>query len=373
LGRLMLAVVACLAAISLAEGVASLVLSAREVGLLEDLSEEAHSRYDAELGWVHEPDRRHPDIYGPGRTLTINSQGFRATQEYTPHVPDGLSRVLCLGDSFTLGFGVDDSHTFVSRMDALCDGLQTVNMGQGGYGLDQDWLWYARDGGQLQADVVLLSFIEADLYRMQKEVFTGYPKPHLSVIDGELVKDNVPVPQIWGEYAFERQVRGFLDGLALSRIARPEPESILEFQPVEPDMSEVEALVMFELAETIIAELNALCEQRGSKLVVAYIPTKKLLYLRKKTRIQRWAGRFTRENEIPFVDLVPVFENMELSAMLELFLIDNHFDVAGNELVARGLLEGLREVLPEAVPCEPLPPLETEADEPAEPVEASDG
>lgn len=361
LRRLLLALVACLLALAVAEGVASLVVSAREVALIEDLSEAAHSRYDAELGWVHEPDRRHPDIYGPGRSLTINAQGFRGTQEYTAHVPDGLTRVLCLGDSFTLGFGVDDDDTFVARMDALCDELQTVNMGQGGYGLDQDWLWYARDGGKLQADVVLLSFIEADLYRMQKDVFSGYPKPRLRVEDGELVKGNVPVPQVWGDYTFERQVRGFLDGLALTRMSRPEPDSVLEYEPTEPDMSEVDALVMFELAETILDELNALCAQRGSRLVIAYIPTKKLLYLRKQTRIQRWAGRFAREREIPFIDLVPVFEGLDPTAILELFLIDNHFDVEGNELVARGLLAGLREVVPDVVPCEPPPPLEAAA------------
>jgi hypothetical protein len=121
------------------------------------------------------------DFYGPGKDLVLNSQGFRDEEDVTTHVPDDTRRAICSGDSFTLGFGVGNGDSWCAMLEALNPGLQTVNMGQGGYGLDQVYLWYLRDGLELEHDAQLLAFIQDELRRVGVRHFLGYGKPTLYV------------------------------------------------------------------------------------------------------------------------------------------------------------------------------------------------
>jgi len=130
------------------EGLCSFVwVSSRIVGT-RLTAERLHTRYDAELGWISIPNVSLPDLYGPGIGLTTNADGFRGPLPVEDRDP-GTSRVICSGDSFTLGYGVGDLDTWCHQLAALDPGLRTVNMGQGGYGVDQAYLWYKRDGRTL--------------------------------------------------------------------------------------------------------------------------------------------------------------------------------------------------------------------------------
>src|SRR5439155_1903766 len=110
-------------------------------------------------------------------------------------VPDGKVRIICSGDSFTLGFGVDNTHSWCELLSSLEPRLETVNMGQGGYGVDQAYLWYKRDAAKIGHQAQLLAFVTDDFYRMQSSSFSGYGKPVLEVEDGRLVVKNAPVPR----------------------------------------------------------------------------------------------------------------------------------------------------------------------------------
>ncbi len=80
-------------------------------------------------------------------------------------------------------------------MQASCSVLQTVNMGQSGYGVDQDYLWYKRDGAQLDANVLLFAVVAQDFFRMTNDNFIGYRKPVLRTRDRALVIENVRCPR----------------------------------------------------------------------------------------------------------------------------------------------------------------------------------
>src|SRR5258705_7367612 len=177
---------------TLIEGVSSLLMAARTAKHDLRMQEEVHVKYDPQLGWSHVPGLRFERMYdGPG-TFTTNSQGFRAAAAFDKAVPPGRFRVIALGDSFTMGFGVGDEATYAAQMQSLCPALQTVNMGQGGYGVDQDYLWYKRDGVKLDSNVLLFATIAHDFYRMQSDNFIGYGKPVLRVKNNTLAVENVP-------------------------------------------------------------------------------------------------------------------------------------------------------------------------------------
>ena len=124
------------------EGTASLVgfaLSLSE-GLQPPERDRLYMRFDPDLGWSSVPDTRLENFYGPGRNLTINGQGVRAKRTYAARPPEGKRRALCAGDAYTLGTGVDDDNTWCAQLEQREPQLETVNLGQGGYGIDQSYL-----------------------------------------------------------------------------------------------------------------------------------------------------------------------------------------------------------------------------------------
>src|SRR5262245_31550996 len=94
----------------------SVALAWHDSGKLPGIAEATYCPFDPELGWVNRPSARITDLYGPGRTLTTNAQGFRGLEDTPPAIPPGRYRIVCLGDSFTLGYGVDDATTFPARI-----------------------------------------------------------------------------------------------------------------------------------------------------------------------------------------------------------------------------------------------------------------
>ena len=105
------------------------------------------------------------------------------------------ARIVCSGDSFTLGYGVDDEQTWCARLEAREPRFETINMGQGGYGIDQAYLWYRRDAAMLDHHVQVFAFISADFGRLLSDRFQGYGKPVLRMKQGALVLENTPVPR----------------------------------------------------------------------------------------------------------------------------------------------------------------------------------
>ncbi len=128
------------------EGIASVYYAFREAFVSPPVAESLYTAYDRDLGWVNLPNIYLPNMYGPGKYLRTNSQRFRNNEDFTLQVPPGKTRIICSGDSFTLGFGVDNDHTWPQLLAARAPNIETVNMGQGGYGADQAYLWYKRDG-----------------------------------------------------------------------------------------------------------------------------------------------------------------------------------------------------------------------------------
>jgi hypothetical protein len=110
--------------------------------------------YDPYLGWSHRPNARTSDLLH--RT---NSAGLRADREYGHEMRSGMFRVAMFGDSFILGSEVDQSDAPGAQLERLLKlrGLdaEVLNFGVGGFGFDQAYLRYRRDGSQYDTSVVV--------------------------------------------------------------------------------------------------------------------------------------------------------------------------------------------------------------------------
>ncbi len=241
----------------------------------------AHTQPDEELGWTHRPNVIIPDLYGDGRSFRTNSQGFRGDVDFAIEEPPEKVRVICSGDSFTLGHGVSNEHTWCAQLGALDPRLETVNMGQVGYGLGQAWLWYRRDGLRLEHSAHIFGFITADFSRMRRDHFLGYPKPRLEVSEGRLVTRNVPArgpgffPLSEGRVeavrglATVRAVGALARGVGLATDGEASAPPEADAAPDEPPDS-----VSRELVIHMLEALTSENRESGRVLVLLYLPVR---------------------------------------------------------------------------------------------------
>ena len=332
----------------LIEGFSSLMMSVKAARHTLFMREVSHTRHDAELGWAHRPGAHVPDQYGPGRGITTNAQGCRATEDYTRTVPTGRYRLVALGDSFTMGYGVSDTDHYPAQMQAACPTLQTVNMGQGGYGLDQDYLWYKRDGVALDAQVLMVALIAHDFFRMGQDQFIGYPKPVLAVEGQALVVKNVPVPISWMSNTSVRKVLAFTESLAAYRLIRA-----VAWHAAPP----AEVLFYGEVSQNVMAaagkaldDMAALSKARGQQMVLVYLPTADLLP-EEPSREATWMQAYALQAKLPFVNLVAEFSRLAPARQAGLFLADKHYTPEGNRRVGRALVRELSAKLPGFPTC----------------------
>jgi hypothetical protein len=130
-----------------------------------------------ELGWSLKAD---VDYHYRMKTDMVhvqhNSKGFHDS-EHSFENPDGIPRVVVLGDSFMEAFSVDSGETFYSQLAGHLreagKPLEVINLGVGGYGTLQEYLVYMAVGRRYRPDVVVLGFYFGnDLYNNDRELET---------------------------------------------------------------------------------------------------------------------------------------------------------------------------------------------------------
>jgi lysophospholipase L1-like esterase len=331
---------------ALVEGTLSVVLFVRsaESNIRRATFEWSYTTYDAELGWVSAPNVFVADMYGPGRYLRTNDRGFRNDHKIEDTSASGPRRVVCSGDSFTYGYGVGNDQTWCARLAAITPCLETVNLGQGGYGVDQSYLRYKRDARSLQHDLHLLAFITGDFTRMQGDNLFGYGKPVLKLEEGALRIANVPVPRrpfyVKWLTAIASDLRDLRMFAMLERVRKK-----LSSDPTHRRAASGHAMPgeMGQVLKKVFEETKRLADQQGSKLILVYLPSPDEYAPGETSRA--WSDFLQREAEalgIAFIDLVARHRHLSASEAATLFSEEyRHLSVKGNEYVARAIYRDL--------------------------------
>jgi len=113
------------------------------------------------LGWIGKPHVSGTLSFAAEDTedmhVVMNSEGFC---DMEPQIlkPPGAKRILFLGDSFTIGFGVSAKERFNDLIrDHLPTGSEVVNMGMWGYSTDQELLALIEKGMKYSPNIVIVS------------------------------------------------------------------------------------------------------------------------------------------------------------------------------------------------------------------------
>lgn len=333
-----------LAGLVIFEGAASYVLFLRDFKQTLPLAERQHTQYDSYLGWVNIPNVHVPHMYGPGVYLRTNGQGFRNNRDFDAQVPAGKSRIICSGNSFTLGYGVDNDHAWCQRLTDFDPRLETVNMGQGGYGVDQAYLWFKRDTEKLGHHVHLLAFVTPDFRRMENDQFHGYGKPVIQIENGSLVVKNVPVPRLayrspWLVSNFAnlqrlRSVELFTRVGAKFGVAVNQPDAVIKKEQTQKIL-----LKIFE-------DLKRVNDLRSSKLVLVYLPLESELEGSGSEEWLDFIEHAAKSLDISLINVETAFRALPPAEVAGLFIPkDGHLNDKGNEFVANVIYHNLKPYL----------------------------
>ena len=112
-------------------------------------------------------------------TIKINSEGLR-DHEYTRERDPQTFRILALGDSFTLGIGVDSEQTYAKVLESMLNRdrpaggpkrFEVVNAGVDAYGTEQEYRYLRELLGRYRPDLVMVGLYSNDV----SDVMGGIP------------------------------------------------------------------------------------------------------------------------------------------------------------------------------------------------------
>lgn len=163
--------------------------------------------FNADRGWAN---RKNTTIQRNDRefkaSYSLNSFGMRGP-ETAIEKPAGTTRILFVGDSFTLGYTVDDEKSFVRVLerDLLADGhkVEALNGGTEGYSTDQELLFLQTVGKQFKPDYVVFAPYLNDVFQNTTARYTVLAKPVFKRSGADLAIANLPLveptPRTWFE------------------------------------------------------------------------------------------------------------------------------------------------------------------------------
>ena len=159
--------------------------------------------FDPHLGWTYRPNTSFPD-----RGMAHNNDGIRtgkSKQRYTQDPTNDVLRIALFGDSFTHGDGAGYYSTWGFNLQralrALGREVEVLNFGVGGYGMDQAYLRYLKEGVKYKPDIVIFGFSIENVFRninlfrfFYKKGSSGVPfsKPRFILEEDNLVLINSP-------------------------------------------------------------------------------------------------------------------------------------------------------------------------------------
>ena len=294
-------------------------------------------RFDHELGWA------------PLENVTYAQKGFLVHQnQFRLRGPDdiqlkntpGKKRVLVLGDSYVWGVGATQEELFTAPEVYRTDD-ELINGGVSGYGTDQEYLFYLREGQKFDVDQVALAFtpyndVENNLNSRQY----SYLKPYFTLNAGQLVLHNDHVRYSIFENFFrtmkqESRVCDLCnDGVAgLIRTLRRKHKEPLEADVVVSDADRKG----IELTLAIIKKLKEAAEARHAELYVVFIPYKPRIeqHLPGNHPFAPLLAKGLTQMGITYREPYPEFLKSAIAGVDPFNVEDNHFNAAGHALFAK--------------------------------------
>jgi hypothetical protein len=343
-----------------------------------------YTEYDPLLGWRHQPGARARYERREYTTeVVITAHGLRDRDRAYQARP-GTFRVLALGDSFIEAFSVPlaDSVTQVMERSMSRGGcpVEVINGGTVGYSTDQELLFYREHGSKYAPQVVVLFFYYNDVLYNASRTNIQLPKPLLSFRNEKVEVVNYPVPRRppdapvpdaapavargsvaldWIGERIERSRPRLYNGLARWGLWPP-----TSMQAMSPELRvylrkpPADARHGWAMTRRILKTLAAEAWGRGSRLAVAYIPSRmevsdrdwdltRRRYRLDEATFDRGAvvarlAEIAEAERLPLLDLTPAMRQATGLVTWPYYDFDSHWNRLGHAVAAREVEAFLR-------------------------------
>ena len=308
------------------------------------------------------PDRFRGKPFAPFWNFHLNSRGFNDV-EFSTHKTPGTIRILGIGDSFAFGV-VPYEYNYLTLVEQYLKqsghNIELINMGIPSIGPKEYLSLLVNEGFALEPDRVVLSFSIGSAFsesRRRKFLDYSYVASLITYVLERWRKFEGPIsggtegPISVGTY--DDNAPTFTDdaylALELKRgiIFVRNKVTRLGFRPFEERFAE---------AMSYISEIKRLCDSRNISLTIVLIPDEMQVSKPLQTRVVVASGLapasfdFTLPNrllhasfeelKIDYTDLTTEFSSHSLNDRLYR-PNDSHWNIAGNELAARLILQHL--------------------------------
>lgn len=284
-------------------------------------------RLHATLGWLP-------------TTTTGNPLGIYTDQ---PLQLDALERpILFYGDSFVAGVSpLELPERLPQKLDTLTGARRVINLGVGGFGVDQIYLRFRDSVGAFRQPTVLAGILMDDLDR-NTLCFRAGLKPYFDLVDGQLVVRNLPITQAPLDYVAENppQISSYLWRLVALRLRDILPagwvDSWLGYDEIDARKRRISAKLLEQFAT----------DARAQGIHLYFV----LFYGLREIERESWQERFLKQQldalGEPYFDMKAFLRAEQAAQRVDLeslYLPERgHLNGAGNLVVARGLDQWLR-------------------------------
>lgn len=302
--------------------------------------------WDPELGLRQIPGAKGCIVRSEFRTdVVINSKGLR-DREYPYARPAGTKRVLCLGDSFTWGFGVDEDQTFAKVLETLLGttfGLthrwEVINAGVYNTGTAHQLAYFDAEGYKYDPDVVVLCFCPAN------DFWNNTSSGLYTLRDGRLIKHTARISRPVRLRCLAQRIPGysvlfgrshlvtFIKYRIIARLIyrRHVPDRAGDPRPSLAAEQRAEALT-----RQLMATLHEHCTSRNCSLAVMVVPEADCSIPQPCTRD---LIDYIKRDGIQYVDLSPRFAEEAKQGIDNFYPLDGHWNRTGHRLAAEILYE----------------------------------
>jgi hypothetical protein len=285
----------------------------------------------------------------------VNSLGFN-DREVSIEKPEGIYRILGLGDSFAFGVVPYPDNYLTLLEDHLDHGrgqVEVVNMGIPRIGPASYLALLEHEGLRMEPDLVVLSFYIGNDFNLPPQEDKFAPKPG-SYVAAFLRYLFIIRPQFEGlEYDKNESYRDDQPTLQREGYFKILRRKLRNFNPADPQKEQ-----KLRYVTTTLERIRDLCRERGIPLFVVILPDEiQIDFALRQELFEAFPGldpadfSFQAPNrrlhrrleylEIPYLDLLPRFRAEPLEVPLYKPR-DTHWNRRGNAVAAEALTEHLR-------------------------------
>jgi lysophospholipase L1-like esterase len=270
-----------------------------------------------------------------GTVIKTNSKGLR-DYEFLGKKPEGVFRIIVLGDSITEGHAIDIEKTYPKKIEKLLNKgnpsrkYEVINCGVTGYNTFQELIFLKQKGIKYQPDLVIVGFCPNDIMKPFILKSTGF------VTAKKVIKVSFKNPKYFLKSLYLRfetflQQNSRLYKFLYIRIKRVE---------LEPDADRLRKHYNSILK---LARLIAFSRKNNCEILVIYFPYKNELDTidLRKPMPREIIKNFCGKKNISLVDLTEIFLKKSKKESVELYLPGDitHLNEKGNKVVAESVCQ----------------------------------